>query len=137
MTDLPPLALSIRQPWAWAIVNAGKDIENRSWATTFRGPVCIHASKGMTNREWDEAMEFIDRTFPLPLVAQLGRRRSASGSDEAARGGIIATAEIADCVTQSESPWFCGTYGFVLRNVQPVPFIPVKGLLGFFRWVAA
>lgn len=30
-SDLPPLALSIRQPWAWAILCAGKDIENRSW----------------------------------------------------------------------------------------------------------
>ena len=26
-------ALSIRQPWAWAILHAGKDIENRDWRT--------------------------------------------------------------------------------------------------------
>lgn len=25
------IALSIRQPWAWLIINAGKDIENRDW----------------------------------------------------------------------------------------------------------
>lgn len=31
--DLPEFALSIRQPWAWAIVYAGKDIENRTWPT--------------------------------------------------------------------------------------------------------
>lgn len=31
MLDLPELALSVRQPWAWAIIHAGKDIENRSW----------------------------------------------------------------------------------------------------------
>ena len=36
-------ALSIRQPWAWAILHAGKDIENRSWRTAFRGEVLIHA----------------------------------------------------------------------------------------------
>ena len=41
-------ALSIRQPWAWLIVNGHKDIENRSWPTRFRGPVLIHAAKGMT-----------------------------------------------------------------------------------------
>ncbi len=29
MTE-PMLALSIRQPWAWAIIHAGKDVENRS-----------------------------------------------------------------------------------------------------------
>ena len=32
-------ALSIRQPWAWAIINAGKDIENRQWPTKFRGSI--------------------------------------------------------------------------------------------------
>lgn len=31
-------AISIRQPWAWLILNAGKDIENRDWPTNFRGP---------------------------------------------------------------------------------------------------
>lgn len=133
MTDLPPFALSIRQPWAWAIVNAGKDIENRSWATTFRGQVCIHASKGMTKEEFDN---FVD------LARALHRSGQWTGDfiperEALSRGGIVGVAEIADCVTQSESPWFFGTYGFVLRNVQPVPFIPVKGLLGFFRWVAA
>jgi hypothetical protein len=46
-------ALSIRQPWAWLIVNGYKDIENRSWATKFRGPVLIHAAKGMTGAEYN------------------------------------------------------------------------------------
>jgi len=29
----PMKAITIKQPWAWAIVFAGKDIENRSWRT--------------------------------------------------------------------------------------------------------
>jgi hypothetical protein len=29
--------LSLRQPWAWAVVHAGKTIENRRWNTSFRG----------------------------------------------------------------------------------------------------
>ena len=50
------------------------------------------------------------------------------------RGGIIGTAEIVDCVEASDSPWFFGRYGFVLRSVKPIGFIPVKGALGFFDW---
>lgn len=134
---LPKLALSIRQPWAWAIVHAGKDIENRDWRTNFRGPVCIHAAKGMTGAEWDSALDFIDRAFPVPLASKFGRRSSAIHSSDAERGGIIGTAEIVDCVEESHSPWFFGRYGFVLRNVQPVEFIPVKGALGFFTWERA
>ena len=44
MTALPRLALSIRQPWAWAIINAGKDIEYRQWRTSHRGLFCIRAA---------------------------------------------------------------------------------------------
>jgi ASCH domain len=34
---LEPVALSVRQPWAWAIVSGYKDVENRSWPTNYRG----------------------------------------------------------------------------------------------------
>lgn len=123
MADLPKFALSIRQPWAWAIVHAGKDIENRNWMHNFRGPVCIHASKSMTGMELDDAADFM-RSLDVEIPRGL----------ELQRGGIIGTAEIVDCVDSSESPWFVGRYGFVLRNARPVEFIPVKGLLGFFNW---
>lgn len=120
--SLPPIALSIRQPWAWAIINAGKDIENRDWPTRFRGPVCIHAAKGMTQDEFADASTYILRvSATVPPV-------------NPPRGGIVGVAEIVDCVEESESPWFFGRYGFVLRNVRAVPFIPVRGALGLFRW---
>ena len=128
---LPRLALSIRQPWAWAIINAGKDIENRDWFCRQRGPICIHAAKGCTREEYDGFIRAIHqvslaRPFPpgatVPTLADLYR------------GGIVGTAEIVDCVERSDSPWFFGPYGIVLCNVQPVPFIPVKGALGFFDW---
>ena len=35
------LAIAIRQPWAWLIVNGYKEIENRSWRTRVRGPLLI------------------------------------------------------------------------------------------------
>lgn len=133
---LPRLALSIRQPWCWAIINAGKDVENRSWPTGVRGPVCLHAAKGMTNAEWDDAMDFIDHAFPVPLASKFGRRASAVHSTDAKRGGIVGVATIVDCVQESSSPWFFGRYGFVLADVRAVPFIPVKGALGFFEWRA-
>lgn len=37
MADIPHLALSVRQPWAWAIIHAGKDIENRTWQAVNHG----------------------------------------------------------------------------------------------------
>ena len=39
--------LTVRQPWAWAIIHGGKDVENRTRniAGSYRGPVAIHAGK--------------------------------------------------------------------------------------------
>lgn len=148
MTDLstlPARALSIRQPWAWAILNAGKDIENRSRRFHYRGPICIHASLKMTSIDissflwttndvaaWHRQKPVSTREAKVepPSVDDL----CPPSYDALDRGGIIGTAEIVDCIETSDSPWFFGPYGLVLRNVQPVPFIPVKGALGLFRW---
>jgi hypothetical protein len=132
MTPLPIYAISVRQPWAWAIVHAGKDIENRSWsariaalrtALAFRGPVCIHASKGMTREEY-ESVDFIESVSKI----------KAPPPHEILRGGIIGTVEITDVVRKSSSPWFFGSVGLVLANPVAIDFIPATGALGFFKW---
>lgn len=121
-------ALSIRQPWAWLILHAGKDIENRDWYTPVRGRILIHAGKGMTRDEYEDAastaavVAAIDANAPLELPP----------FEVLQRGGIVGEVEIVDCVRDSESPWFFGKYGFVLRNPKVLPFTPYRGQLGFF-----
>lgn len=126
----PTLAISIRQPWAWLILHAGKDIENRSWPTRLRGRVLIHAAKGMTRAEYEDALmtaKMVSCTRPFPEGTML------PAFNELPRGGIVGSVEIVDCVSDSISPWFFGSYGFVLRAPEPLPFRPLKGELGFFR----
>lgn len=118
----PEKALSIRQPWAWLIVNGHKDIENRCWKTHFRGKIYVHASMGMTADEY---------AFADVLAEELGIELPAYA--ELKRGGIVGTVEIVDCVDQDASPWFFGEFGFVLKNAKPLPFHPLKGKLGFFK----
>ena len=117
-------ALSIRQPWAFLIMSGGKDIENRTWHTKFRGRFLVHAASGMTRHEFLSAFDFmaqrgIKPPFPVP-------------PDNLLRGGIIGTVELVDSVDHSDSPWYMGEKGFVLRDPRPLPFIPMKGRLGFF-----
>jgi hypothetical protein len=115
--------LSIQQPWAWLILHAGKDIENRTWSTKNRGRVLVHASKGMTNESYliaCHAAHQIDPSIKVP------------GRSELEYGGIVGSVNIVDCVTQSDSLWFFGPKGFVLRDPKPLPFTPLKGKLGFF-----
>ena len=131
-------ALSVRQPWASLIVLGLKDIENRSWATRQRGTVLVHASKGMTRNEWEDAIDFAVeaiRADPRNAGATKTKTLRELGFefDALPRGGIVGQVEITDCVTASPSPWFMGEHGFVLANPKPLPFRPFKGALGFFN----
>lgn len=119
-------ALSIRQPWAWLILNAGKDIENRDWPTNFRGRMLIHASKTCTKAEYQDAIDFINSRIDYPII-------EVPPIEKLDRGGIVGSVEVIDCVTSSASSWFMGEHGFVLRNPKPLPFTPWKGRLGFFN----
>lgn len=133
MATPPMRAISIRQPWASLIVLGYKDIENRTWPTKVRGDALVHAAKGMTRDEYDDAMEFAmsimsPRHFDWERVGELGL-----DFDKIPRGGIIGQVNIVDCVTSSESRWFVGRFGFVLRDAKELPFRPLKGALGFFE----
>ena len=135
MADLPRMAISIRQPWAWAILHAGKDIENRDWRTSFRGPVCIHAAKGMTRAEYDAANHSIQEAVGRVDQEWLDLWHGVTPAPyKLERGGIVGVAEITDCISGSRSPWFFGRWGFVLTNARRVEFIQCKGALGFFDW---
>lgn len=115
-------AISILQPWAWLIVNGYKPVENRKWATRFRGPVLIHAGKKW-GREQRDDLEFVRSHFPsIPLPKEFDR------------GGIVGSAKVLDCVSGMDSDWFFGPYGFVMDEQLALPrMIPYKGALGFFE----
>tara|TARA_R110000824_G_scaffold401032_2_gene610452 strand:+ start:21920 stop:22390 length:471 start_codon:yes stop_codon:yes gene_type:complete len=126
--NLPIKALSVRQPWAWAIMFAGKDVENRSWQAInhglkVRGTIALHAAKGMTKGEYEDAAHFMDSIgVKCALPADLWR------------GAVIGTVDVIDVVSESQSPWFFGPRGLMLANPKPLTPAPVTGALGYFNW---
>lgn len=117
-------ALSILQPWPWAIIYLGKDIENRTWATKFRGRFLIHAGKGFEPEGYAFLQRMREERFhdwpDIPRAADFPR------------GGIVGSVVLRDVVRASDSPWFFGPVGFVLQGAQALPFNPCRGQLGFF-----
>lgn len=102
------LALTLRQPWASAVVRLGKDVENRTWTTPYRGLLVIHAGKG------------VDSSAPPRVVDALDQRLPS--------GCVVAVVELYDIVRDSRSEWAReGEYHFLLRNVRelavPVPCV--------------
>jgi hypothetical protein len=115
--------LSVRQPYAWLIVNGIKPVENRTWPTRFRGRILIHASANYPKRDYDD-----DRK------AYHDRWGVAYPNRDELVGGIVGSATVVDCVTAHPSEWWVGPYGFVLEKPRAfAKLIPFKGALGIFN----
>jgi len=53
--------------------------------------------------------------------------------DRLEKGGIIGLVKITDCVRRHPSRFFVGTFGFVMERPYPLPFKPMRGMLGIFN----
>jgi hypothetical protein len=81
----------------------------------------------MTRAEYDDAKGFMKHVIGIERPPAI----------ELMRGGIIGSVEVVDVVADSDSLWFCGPRGLVLKDPLPHEFVPAAGALGYFRWVAA
>ena len=135
------IALSVRQPWCWAILHAGKRIENRDWRTSFRGRVLLHASKGCTREEYEDSADFIRDAEPglvVPLLAELPRGALVGAMTITGCVEVHIDA-LGDAVPSAAIPvpqlrWACGPYGLLLADMVALPRpVPCKGALGFWR----
>lgn len=122
------LALSVRQPWAFAIVMGFKPVENREFTRAHRGPTLIHASKTEEHGHvLGTLMHIADQTrMPLKIVQALYRKHIALGA-------IVGKVNVVDCVTRHESRWFFGPFAFVMNEPHWCEPLPWRGQLGFFE----
>lgn len=111
-------ALTIRQPYAWLIVAGIKPVENRTWSTTYRGPLLIHAGTKMH----DHPLHEIERRYGVRIDTRLLQM-----------GGVIGRVDLVDVVTSHPSPWFTGPFAFVLRDPTALPFRSARGAQGLFE----
>ncbi|MFF8414905.1 ASCH domain-containing protein [Streptomyces omiyaensis] len=110
-------ALTIRQPWAAAITYADKRVENRTWPTSYRGPVLIHAGRTLDARHG-------------PMVASVVKGLQLE------LGAVLAVARITECHPDDGecTPWSMkGMHHFVLDEVTALPLpIPHRGAQGLW-----
>ena len=83
--------MSLHQPYAQLIAEGAKRIETRSWNTSYRGPLAIHASKGLPPGGVDALIDLCE-TKPF-RSALAGHRPSLLP-----RGAIVATCLLSDIV---------------------------------------
>lgn len=109
------VCLTVQEPWASAIFRCGRDVENRSWSTTHRGALVIHAGKTFESKGFWRALG-LDRRDCLP-------------------GHALGLVDLAACETQSSSCWALGDqWHWRLRNPRSFsqPF-PMRGFPRLFK----
>lgn len=122
-------ALSIRQPWAWAIIRGFKPWENRTWNSNFCGMFAVHASLTFDHGgyRWicaNHKMLGID-VADIPAAADF------------VRGEIVGFATMDGCVKvdkyNEKEPWLFGPVGFKISEpMELIEPIKCKGALNFF-----
>lgn len=123
------------QPWASLVAMGAKKLETRSWSTHYRGPLAIHASRGLRPeaREWCRTEPFRSALVGLD-------------PDTLPRGAIVAVCELVDCIRITpgnvpEDPerafgdYAPGRWAWQLEEIRRLPEpIPAKGALGLWEW---
>lgn len=115
----PTVAISIQQPWAWLIVNGFKPLENRTWPLPPKhvGPVLIQAS-----------------AKPLFSISAIRDMLFEHHARYGLSGGIVGMARFTGCTRDHVSPWAVrDQWHWLIGDARPLPFMPCKGRLGFFR----
>ncbi len=139
--------LTIKQPWAWAIFCAGKNIENRSRNTNFRGRLYIHASKlnfelcGTSKgaNDFDDALRSIGKVTGIKPPKSWRFDPSVVFQESAfASGAIIGHVDLVDVRSPQEKDdgWhMAGHYGWVFEN-QTLLKSPIycRGQLGIWNY---
>jgi hypothetical protein len=121
-------ALSVIQPWPWAMIHQGKRVENRTWFTHYRGPLAIHASS--------TRLPLYQFPFVLPDDSWSPLR------GDLVYGAIVAICRLVDCTQQAklipdEQQIWCdlgiSTWWWLLAELRPLP-VPIrcKGARGLF-----
>lgn len=118
-------ALTICQPWAWAIAAGHKHVENRTWPTSYRGPLAIHAGKSAA---WEVSGRFVIERIGVAVPAQL------------AKGVILGVCDLVDvvrydrCRELHSDPWADGPWCWRLENFQPLDEpLAYRGAQGLFE----
>lgn len=145
-------ALSLSRPWDYAVLHLGKDVENRSWATNYRGRVFIHRARSWDEDGWRWLMECAQVSAEAKEKLQAMWHEQHGVRHVFRATGLVGEVDITGCIKKNVScagpgkaesiaeycpayfsPWFFGPYGFLLANaVAYDSLVPYRGRPGMF-----
>lgn len=133
-------ALSLWQPWASAVALGAKRVETRSWSTSYRGPIAIHAAKRWTKSEratwaawrltWPDFFRAELVTPPLGVVVVVAELVDCVPTESLKASGGLGEME------EAMGDYASGRYGWVLVRRRPIRPLPMRGMQGLWTLTA-
>ncbi len=139
-------AITIWQPWASLLATGAKQYETRSWATSYRGPIAIHAAK----KDISDVLHILPRHLANKMKETIGTELK-----DLPTGSVIATAELVNVWSIAYYPgtylpvlgdyfvpererafgdWTSGRFAWEFSNMKLIDPVPAKGKQGLWRW---
>lgn len=131
------MALSLWQPWATLIAIGSKQFETRSWKTSYRGPLVIHAAKRYKSQE---------RQLSQSGAFGFCLKKAGYKPHLLPTGVFVAIVDLLDIVpTETIAPYLkwpeyvfgdytAGRFAWRLGNIRPVnPPLAARGFQGLWK----
>jgi hypothetical protein len=103
-------AITVQQPWSWCIATGHKKVENRSWVTSYRGPLAIHAGKTVDNANLDLVKNLLVELGVIPDL-----ETKVPHPHLKATGAVVAVVDLVGICTDS-ARCYCGVWGAMGQN---------------------
>lgn len=130
--------LTIKEPWIWLILNRGKDVENRTWKTNYRGRLYLHSSQNFDfnalNKVWEMDKKLCSEIIKVFKIEYNSESKKASCNNKASFGKILGAVDLVDCISNCDSVWAeSGQNHWVLENPKLIEKpISCKGKLSIW-----
>ena len=122
--------ITIKQPWATLIIQGDKRFEFRSWKTSYRGDLLIHAGKGIDKEAMKRLKKYIPEDMPLGKI--IGKVKLVDCIKMSPKFKEMLLKENNEIYTKSS---FQENYGWQVENVEVFNHpIPVKGQLSLWEY---
>lgn len=128
-------ALTVSQPWANLIASGLKFVENRTWPTSYRGPLAIHAGKGSQYLTPQQLTMYptgcIVATCDLVHCVHIREVAERIDKNEHIKPiGPNSNKTVQDVFWHDFTE---GPYLWILDNIRPVVDHPIKGAQGLWN----
>lgn len=132
--------LTIKEPFATLIAQGIKDVENRTWKTTFRGRIYIHTAQKPACKKLVEVLDW-KQAFEYGYKYKEKGFKEIQSTSQLTHGAIIGEVDIVDCVLNATSIWAGKSnngevWNWILANavIYDKPILHIKGKLSLWNY---